>query len=259
MICAITARLGVWQLDRLTQRRATSAQLASRAAALPLLLAGSGGSDPAIVQALAAGEARRDLEFRRVAVYGTFDYTGELALTNRVWNRALGLHLITPLRLSGSEQAILVDRGWIPAADASPATWGRYRAGGPADPAAAVEVDGWLRLSRRGSVFDTPRTGDRLIENVDVQRIQPLVTSPLLLFYVVQAPSAGGQDAPPYRQPPLTDLGDGVHLIVAVQWFAFSVIGIVGYALYLRKHARPLAELRQPRQAGHGAVPGQRA
>jgi surfeit locus 1 family protein len=123
LVAAGTVSLGFWQLDRLSQRRAFNLTLAARQTAEPLLL------DAPTLASLPTGAALRALEYRPVVVRGRFDYAGEHALSNQVSHNQLGLHLVTPLVIAGAPAGatVLVNRGWIPAADNSPSTWARYR------------------------------------------------------------------------------------------------------------------------------------
>ncbi|HEX2032969.1 MAG TPA: SURF1 family protein [Chloroflexota bacterium] len=254
-ICLGLARLGVWQLDRLAARRARNAELISRLSLPPLRLSGAEASP---------GAEAASLAYRLAVVRGRFDYAQELALVNQIWDGQLGFHLVTPLVIEGSEQAVLVDRGWVPATTAAPGTpraaggaplatrpeaWVQYHPAPPAD-GAPVEVTGWVKLIPPGAA---PRAApaapatpagqaDRLIADLDVSHLQARVTHPLLPLMVVQLPADGqgrqggrgdGQQRLPYRQLPNPDLGDGVHLIAALQWFAFSLIGAIGYVVYL--------------------------
>jgi surfeit locus 1 family protein len=54
------------------------------------------------------------LVFRRVKLSGTFDFEHEMLLRNRRFEKVMGVHAVTPLRLDGSNLAVLVDRGFIP-------------------------------------------------------------------------------------------------------------------------------------------------
>src|SRR5688572_15372302 len=119
--CAVTVRLGYWQLDRLEQRREINFQLGSRLVAEPVRLPGP------LSSAAPDGEALRELEFRRVVLRGYWDFSKERSLPNQFWERQLGLHLVVPFLLEDGKGAVLVDRGWIPAEMASPSEWGRTR------------------------------------------------------------------------------------------------------------------------------------
>jgi surfeit locus 1 family protein len=50
----------------------------------------------------------------------------EVALRNQVWNDQIGVHLLTPLKISGSDLAVLVDRGWVPVQDFDSHDWSQY-------------------------------------------------------------------------------------------------------------------------------------
>jgi surfeit locus 1 family protein len=216
-----------------------SAELSERLSAPPLTLTPAG-----LVQGggavLDGGDG--SLAYRRVVARGRFDYAQEVALVNQVRDGQLGLHLITPLVLDGSEQAVAVDRGWIPAVDQTPASWAGYHA--PAGPDGVVEISAWLRPAppsngrpgRSGTAGANARANmpARLVPDLDPTHLQAQLNRPVLPLVLVQVPDEG--EAPvslPYRQKPNPDLGDGVHVIAAVQWFAFSGIGLIGYVVYL--------------------------
>ncbi|MDQ3702541.1 MAG: SURF1 family protein [Chloroflexota bacterium] len=255
-ICAGLASLGGWQLDRLAGRRARSADLAAQLTAPPVVLTagtlGAGGAD--------ASRLPPELAYRRVVARGTFDYAQELALVNQVWDGRLGFHLITPLVLEGSDRAVLVDRGWVPAPPVPTppvaTTWEEYRPPGAGGP---VEVLAWARpvhgtAPSRGARAQT----GRLISGLDPVQLQARVTHPLLPLVVVQVPdtkATGGEAgearrALPYRRSPNPDLGEGVHLIAAVQWFAFSLIGGAGYVIYLARQMPPPRSAWGPYHSG---------
>lgn len=112
LIAAVCIRLGVWQLDRLAQRRARNATLAARLA-LPALQVRGG---------IPADSARH----RRVVATGTYDYARERTWPGRSFEGTPGVALVTPLRLAdGSE--VLVDRGWVPSPDAFHVDHSAYR------------------------------------------------------------------------------------------------------------------------------------
>ena len=100
---AATASLGLWQLDRARQKTALQAAILSRAE-LPAwdnaaLLA---QTDPS------AGV------YRPVRLQGQWIARHNVFLDNRQMDGRVGFFLVTPLRLSGSERVVLVQRGWVP-------------------------------------------------------------------------------------------------------------------------------------------------
>src|SRR5688500_9554452 len=78
----ILGRLGIWQLDRLAQRRAFNNSLNTRMAQPALMLTGR-STDPDA------------LEYRRVEVRGVYDPAQEIVLRNRELDGTPGVHILT--------------------------------------------------------------------------------------------------------------------------------------------------------------------
>lgn len=97
----ICVRLGIWQLDRLAQRRAFNAHYRETSTL------------PALKLTFPPADDLTDMEYRPVLVSGTYDFEHQVVLRNQVYENLSGYHLLTPLLLS-DRTAILVDRGWIP-------------------------------------------------------------------------------------------------------------------------------------------------
>ena len=223
----VMARLGIWQLDRLAARRAFNAHVSAQIARPPLTL-----------DAASLAEDLAVMEYRQVVVSGTYDHAQQVALRNQEHGGRLGVHLLTPLRIAGTRQAVLVDRGWIPAEDAAPGRWGAY------DEPGQVEVRGVIRQSRSrpdfGGVPDpTPAPGQRLSawNMANVEGIGRQTTLQLAPIYVQQAPDPA-RSALPVRSQPELDLSEGPHMGYALQWFAFAAVLAIGYLRYLHTQAR---------------------
>lgn len=227
---ALCIRLGIWQLDRLAQRRVFNHQVESMRL-MPAL---------DLNQEQPADIAR--MEWRPVDVQGTYDFANQVALRNQYNGNQYGYHLITPLRFNpstGSGQApgaILVDRGWIPADMSSkPADWRQF------DEPGKVNISGQLRLGQTkpsfGGVADTlPAKGQKLEvwNNADITHIADQIPYPVLPVYV--QPNAHPNDTqPPIPSQPELDLTEGPHFGYAMQWFTFATILFVGYPFFLRK------------------------
>lgn len=103
MAVAITARLGVWQLDRAAQKQALQASLDERSALPPLPQ-----------QALARSEADVAGQVHRaVTVSGRWLPAFEVWLENRQQQGQPGFVLLMPLELAPGD-VVLVQRGWAP-------------------------------------------------------------------------------------------------------------------------------------------------
>lgn len=236
----VMVRLGLWQLERLAQRRAFNARVLAQQTQPPLELVGA---------ALAADLAA--MEYRTVTVTGSYDHSQEVLLRNQVRNDRLGVHLLTPLRIAGSGQAVLVDRGWVPAEQAAAALRAQFAEPGQ------VTVRGIIRRSQPrpdfGGVPDPPTAPGGRLEawnTVNLERIAQQTGDPLLPIYIQQAPDPAWAGLPARSQPVL-DLTEGSHLGYAVQWFIFAVILALGYPRFLwlqapgRRAARPTPQIEE--------------
>jgi surfeit locus 1 family protein len=220
---ALCIRLGIWQLDRLEQRRAFNEQVVSMRAAPILDLNAGLPSDIA------------SMEWRPVVVTGEYDFENQVALRNQIFDDQIGYHLITPL-LFADGKVVLVDRGWIPSdANSNPAHWRKY------DEPGEVAVTGQIRLGHGkpafGGVADAfPESGEMLMvwNNLDVEKMVEM--SPLQLLPVYVQPDADVADIkPPIPYQPEVEITEGSHFGYALQWFTFAAILFLGYPFYLRR------------------------
>jgi surfeit locus 1 family protein len=211
----VCCRLGVWQLDRLAQRR-TQNTLINQRMAQPAVALDGGTTDP------------NTLDYRRVEARGVYDSAQEIVLRGRALDGAPGVRVLTPLRLGGSDAAVLVDRGWLPLELAAPMARRAYA--GPSD---AVVVHGVARRSQAGAggPLDPPLASGETRRDAwfraDIAAIERQTGYRLLPLYIEQQPAPGDPELP--RPVATTDLGEGPHLSYTVQWFAFAMILVVGY------------------------------
>jgi len=54
------------------------------------------------------------LQFQQASVSGHYESRYQFLLDNQVENSQAGFHVITPFKIEGTEQYVLVNRGWIP-------------------------------------------------------------------------------------------------------------------------------------------------
>jgi surfeit locus 1 family protein len=216
--------LGFWQLQRLGQRRAANARIVARMEQPILTLDGS-RLDPG------------EIELRRATVTGQYDPANEIVLRNRTYNEIPGVHVLTPLRIAGSDAAILVDRGWIPYEQAAPGARAAF-----APPEGPITVHGVLRKTqeRRGSLMPVdaaPAGGGRLDawHRVDIPLIQAQTAYPLLPLFLEEVGASPAVAASGFPRPdPDIALDEGPHLAYAIQWFAFALIAAGGYFILYR-------------------------
>lgn len=212
---ALCIRLGIWQLDRLEQRRIFNQQVNDMRAMPALDL-------NADLPSTIAG-----MEWRRVKVTGEYDFENQFAIRNQVFGSEYGFHLIAPLRFEGG--AILVNRGFIPAAkNSSPEDWRQY------DMEGEVTIEGQMRLGDDVEIGGNPEARDlssRYFNSISVEQIAAQLPYPILLVYI--QPDEVENAAPPIPQQPELNLTEGSHFGYALQWFTFAAILFFCYPFYL--------------------------
>jgi surfeit locus 1 family protein len=217
---ALTARLGVWQLDRAQQKLDLQAAIDAEAARPAIANAALGGADQL---------------HRSVVLRGQWVAERTVWLDNRPMDGRAGFYVVTPLRLTGRSDAILVQRGWAPrdAADRSHLP--------PLDtPAGEVEVHGRLAASpSRLYELGTGATG-AIRQNLDPAALAVESGLRLLPLTVVQSGDAGDGLL---RHWPAPDLGLHKHYGYAFQWFALCALILFLYVWF--QHLRPRFR-RQP-------------
>ncbi|MFQ5966949.1 MAG: SURF1 family protein [Acidimicrobiia bacterium] len=217
---------GIWQLNRLSDRISNNEVIQARSAAPVVDLSVALRSVPA------GSDPGAELEFRRVAVRGTYAPEHEILVRSRSLAGQAGYHVVTPL--SYGDKAVLVNRGFVPQEFDEPPV-------GPAlPPLGPVTVEGRIRAS-----VDPPRIGPRdpseghldQVFWLNIDRIQsqvPLDLVPVTIELVAQTPEPGALPVV-LPQPPLDE---GPHRGYAIQWFSFAAIAAAGYFFLIRRAAR---------------------
>ena len=237
----VMIRLGIWQLDRLSGRRAFNTQVLSQINETLLPLTGD----------IISGDVE-SLEFRTVQIEGEYDLANTLVLGNQIWDEQIGVHLLTPLKVADTEAVILVDRGWIPFDD-----W-QNRELSPYDEAGPVTVEGMLRVTQtklglRDCLDETAGEAPFQVWCLALDGIANYLPYNLLSVYLIQAPE-GEQTAPPYRAIPQIEITEGPHQGYAVQWFTFAAILLIGYPFFVRREVQARARKAQE-EAGQERTP----
>lgn len=225
---ALAVALGLWQLDRAAQKTALQAALEARANA-PALDAGRLARDPAAVEAQ---------HFRRARITGRWDSAHTVYLDNRPMDGRVGFFVLTPLKLDGSNEAVLVQRGFAPRRFDDRAALPNLSAD-----AGTVVVEGVVTPSPSRLYEFAAAASGPIRQNVDVPsfaRETGLVLLPLTLRESATPANAGDGLA---RHWPAPAAGLQKHYGYAFQWFA---IGAVILFLYVRHRV-----LRHRQRARH--------
>lgn len=214
LFAALFARLGVWQLERLRERQAFNTPIEARINQAPVPLHQL-SADP------------KEARYRRVLVSGEYDYAHELVLTLRSRQGSPGVNLLTPLRVEGSDTAVLINRGWIYAPDGISANTRPWREPNP------VNATGFVLLLETGDSSNVRSTGrPDAVRRPHLGTIASMLPYPVAPYYMVLASRGVVPDSTPPRIPPPA-LSEGSHRSYAMQWFTFALITVGGVALLL--------------------------
>jgi surfeit locus 1 family protein len=220
--------LGQWQLDRYHQRQKENKVVQERRTTSPVPLR-------SVILNTATIATLGDVEWRQVTVSGTYDAAHQILIANRSYKGRPGYHVLTPLLIDGeTEQAVLVNRGFVP-----------YEAavGGPlpqAPPASGtVSLQGVLRPTQtKGGIGPTDPDKGILQEmaRIDIERISrqnPNRLAPAYIELTAETPTP----AQPLSLVEPAKVDAGTNLSYAMQWFIFTVIGLITWPIIIRREA----------------------
>ncbi|MEU9995047.1 SURF1 family protein [Streptomyces sp. NPDC050848] len=218
--------LGFWQFHRHERRVAQNALIADNLKAAPLpveKLTSPGHTVP-----------RADY-WRTVTATGTFDTTHEVVVRRRTnADDQQGYMVLTPLVLKDG-RAVVVNRGWVPAAPDQKA----YPAVPPA-PKGAVTVTGRLKADETtgaSGIKDLRGLPDRQVMLINSAQQAELTGLTVLGGYVEQtAPGSPGGSPELVPEPDHDSIG--AHMAYAVQWWLFTAGVPVGWVILVRREKR---------------------
>ena len=216
-VVSLFVAFGLWQLDRLADRRQANELIEARTATtVELSAAPAAGADGAALdyQAVEATVRYVDGDFVRVA--------------NRSQGGVAGEHVVAIAELADGS-LLAVNRGFVPvnadlALDPVP--------DGP------VPVAGWLRATvERGAIGAVDQGDSDRLPRLDTERIGFRLGTELPPVWLQLAGDGDGE--PAFPDPvPLPPLDDGPHRSYAIQWFTFAILGVAFYLALLRRQSR---------------------
>lgn len=214
MVVLLCVRLGFWQLDRLEQKRTRNATAHARLLEPPVSL------DRAFLDT--AG-----LIFRKAVVTGTYDDARTIIIAGRTDDGVPGVYVLTPLRVGRS--AVLVNRGFMPSADANHIERERIR-----EPSPTRGVGMIVYLGHDEHKPDSSATGFKTVwYRPSMNQLRPQFPYPLASYVVQLLPGPGAPRYP--RRLPVPALDEGPHMGYAIQWFSFAAIGVIGWLVVVMK------------------------
>lgn len=209
--------LGMWQLNKARAKQALQGQLEQRSKQAPLSIN-------------ARVDNPEEIRYRRVRVQGQWDAAYQFLLDNKVNEQEVaGYHVLTPLKISGSELRVLVNRGWVPIGP------DRQRLPEVSPPGGEVVVEG-IAVVPSKKIFalakpqDTREKLEPVWQNLELDRYNqsvPFKVQPIVIL-LDPASKAGGYE----RVWPRPDERVEKNLGYAYQWFGMAV-ALVGIFIFV--------------------------
>ena len=197
--------LGHWQQGRAVEKRALQAEFESRAAALPVAL-GAEIRDPLA------------LRFYRARTQGEWMASEQIFVDNKFDNETVGFHVITPLKIEGTNRYLLVNRGWVPRAASYPAPPSI-----PVPPGSAT-VEGVLMLpSARFLELSEATVQGNVWQNLTVERYRTMSGRDVLPLVLL----ANTATAPLKPVSELPDARAEKHVEYMLTWYSLAATVVV--------------------------------
>lgn len=207
---ALFVNLGQWQQGKAERKQAAQALLQTQLQHGPISLPNTLITDA------------ETLRYAPVIVRGEFETAHQFLVDNRIYNDVAGYHVVTPLRISGSDIRVLVNRGWIPApADHSDVP--RFDT-----PSGTVELTGTAvipgnRFLVLSNAAPATQAWVQVVQNLDLPAFlakAPWPTQPLVIELDANAPAGFVRDWP---RP---DERWEKHMSYALQWYGFAATAV---------------------------------
>ncbi|MCK5480812.1 MAG: SURF1 family protein [Gammaproteobacteria bacterium] len=207
------AGLGIWQLERASWKQGLVDQHAESARQPPLLL-----------QSLLARD--EPLQYRQVTVRGRYDLEHQLLLDNRTFKGHAGYHVLTPLLLGDRENAVLVNRGWVPV--------GEYRSRLPELPGPAGELMVYAsiklppeKLFRLDAVEEVHEGWPQVVQQMKLSELEQRLGYSLLPVILLLDPVDEYGFVREWKA--VYGVTPGKHRAYALQWFMLALVLLMIY------------------------------
>ena len=210
VLLPVLISLGFWQLDRAEQKREILRQFEQQ-------------QDRAILDLNEGVPEREYYPYQRVAVTGKYDAKQQFLLDNKVYQGRAGYQVITPLLLPHKEQAILVNRGWIPQSAS------RMQLPSIPTPTETISITGQMKLDM-GTTLQLGESGirsdtwPRIIQWLEIEQMENKLGYKILPFIVLQDPNS---EAGFVRDWYIKKISPEKNISYAVQWFALALALVI--------------------------------
>jgi len=229
VLVALGIGLGNWQVRRAGEKEGIAAAMRERGALPPVILgdrSGVQGYDRVGTGAL-RGPAH-PMEFQTIRVTGQFVADWPIFLDNRPYRGRVGFYLAMPFKIAGSDQHVMVLRGWLPRDARDYLRLPEY-----ATPQGTTTIEG-LVMDRAGHVFqlgkDVNYQPAARVLNLDLDKMAHASRLALAPFVVQQTgPQLAGETL--VRDWPAPDTGIDKHRGYAFQWYALAAMAALFFVI----------------------------
>lgn len=201
----LTGYLGFWQQGRAAEKRGLQAEFDARAGE-PQVKIGSNTRDPG-------------LRYRQGIAEGEWLASAQIYIDNKVNQELAGYHVITPLKLAGSDSYLLVNRGWIARGSTYPVPPIAEVASGP------VKISGQLSVPTTRFLELSPQSiQGKVWQNLTPERYRDTMRLDVLPFVLLAQ-----QTVPPLQAvSERPDARADKHTEYMLTWYslAVTVIGL---------------------------------
>ena len=210
---ALFVYLGLWQSGKGDRLQAVLDQRAARHALGPVPVGA------ALVDAA-------QLQDAPITVRGVYEPQWQFYLDNRQENDLPGVHVITPLKINGSDTRILINRGWV--------GWTQGRGVLPvvATPAGQVQITGLASVPSTKKFFlmpERPEASNKLVPRLDLARVAAQLGQPLQPVVLLQDSTDATDGLVRHWAPPENRVG--MHRGYAFQWFGMALALLVFFGV----------------------------
>ena len=206
-LCAfcLTFFLGHWQQGRAAEKQTLQNEFNLRILVAPVQLA-SDTTDATL------------LKYSQVIAYGEWDLSGQICIDNKFDHDAVGFHVITPLKLAGTNRQILVNRGWVARTKGSP------QPPTIAAPRGSVTVEGMLTLpSAKFLELSKTTIQGNVWQNLTLERYARETGRNVVPFLLLQKDTA----APLHPVTERPDARAEKHVEYMLTWYSLAATVVV--------------------------------
>ncbi|MSZ16237.1 MAG: hypothetical protein F2618_01080 [Actinobacteria bacterium] len=218
--------LGLWQLNRLDQRRARNDTIAANTSA------------PVETAKQSMGQSSD--EWRRVTLTGQYLASTEVSIINRSQDGAAGDDLAVVFQTE-SNGNFLVNRGFVPLTVSARSL-----------PEGQLSLVGFIRPNQtRGALgaIDSSEKGITQFQRFDLARISASLDVDFNTSYYVQLIKESPSSNAPWPSPvPFPAVDEGPHFSYAMQWFFFSLVALAAWGYVVRRKIREIVSDPAPTQ-----------